>query len=316
MITMGPDTSRRQFIAGLMKGGGAIFCGIAGCTGPSRRRETGDLRGLPQGLKISCSSLGFADMKWDEALEAMRDLGFRHADLAMFEGWVHINPSELVEPEEHGKAVRATCSRLGIEPIALHGNFAGGLTNPDAEVRRRILTHFERVARCAETAGIPLVNVQPGAFLKDRTREECIANAVETLRGMLRITMDRKLILTFENHAGSIGEQPGDALRILEGVPGLRLDYDPSHVVCSSIPLERTLPLLRYVAHVGIRNARPGSYNEPIRGDSLDYDLGAFLAAFRRAGVNAFVSVEYYEPRMRENIPKLKSILEGHGLPA
>jgi len=39
-------------------------------------------------------------------------------------------------------------------------------------------------------------------------------------------------------------------------------------------------------------------------------DITDFLKALRDAKVAAFVSVEYYEPKMRDHIPPLKHILE------
>lgn len=310
--------TRREAVAGIA----AFASAWIGGSGRLLAEEPAPVAGMPRGLKLSCSSLAFSDLAWQKALEEIKKLGFRYADLAMFEGWCHVSPSMLSEPERHGRMIAEVCKKLGIVPIAIHANFNPnqapkfpGLTTPDAAARAKILDQFERVAVCARTAGVPLVNVQPGAFVEKTPRKECLDRAAELLAKMVKIAGNRGLVLTFENHAGSIAQEPADALALLEAAPGLRLDYDPSHVVACSIPVERTIPLMKYVAHVGIRNAKAGSYNEPIREEKLSYALEPFLDAFRAAKVNAFVSVEYYEPRMREYLAPLKAILERAGVP-
>jgi sugar phosphate isomerase/epimerase len=273
------------------------------------------------GLKLSCSSLAFSDMTWDAALAEIKKLGFRYADLAMFEGWTHVFPSTLAEPEAHGKKIAEVCERLGIEPIAIHANFVlgdpaqfPGLTVPDPAARKTILTHFERVVTCARTAEIPLVNVQPGKLIEGVARETCFKNAKDMLTQMHAIAARRGLVLSFENHRGSIGERPEDAQEILDAVPGLRLDYDISHVMASSISLEETHELWRHIAHVGVRNAKPDCHDEPVRDGKLDYPIKPFLDAFNERKVNAYVSVEYFDPAKRSSIAPLKAILEAEGV--
>ena len=273
------------------------------------------------GLKLSCSSLGFTDLTWDAALAEIQKLGFRYVVLAMFEGWAHVFPSTLADPEGHGKKIAAVCDQLKIEPIAIHANFAlgdrnqfPGLTIADPAARKTILAHFERVVSCARAAEIPLVNVQPGKFIDNVPRETCIKNAIELLTQMHAMATRRGLLLSFENHSDTIGHDPKDALAILEGVPGLRLDYDVSHVTANSFSIEQTGSLLKHVAHVGVRNAKPGSHNEPIKDGKLLYAIKPFVDAFREKNVKAYVSVEYYQPEMRGSIAPLKAILEQEGI--
>jgi len=279
---------------------------------------------MPAGLKLSCSSLAFSDMEWDAALAEIKKLGFRYADLAMFEGWTHRPfPSMLTDPDGHAKKIVAACGKLEIEPIAIHAEFVlgdrqtfPGLTVPDAAARKTILIQFERVVSCARAAEIPLINVQAGKFIDGTPRETCLKNAIDLLTQMHAMAARRGLTLSFENHSGTIAELPEDALRILTDVPGLRLDFDPSHIVRNSISPEATVSLMKHVAHVGIRNAKPGDYNLPIKDGKLYFDIKPFLAAFQEKAVKAFVSIEYYEPSMRDNIPKLKQILEAEGIAA
>ncbi len=275
------------------------------------------------GLRQSCSSLAFSDRTWEAALAEIRRLGFRYAELAMFEGWTHVGPSRLSEPEAHGRKIAAACHRLGLVPVALHANFAlaepkpwPGLTVADPAARRTLIEQFEHVLICAEAASVPLINVQPGSWLKDVPHAPSLQHAAATLRAFQERAEHAGVHLSFENHTGSIAEQPDDALALLEAVPGLGLDLDLSHVVANRLTLERIQPLLKHVVHADVRNARPGDYNAPVNGDHLDYDLGVFLDVLQDLKPVMYLSVEYYEPKMQPQIAPLKTILEHEGVAA
>src|SRR5437867_3672467 len=172
---------RREVLRGAMAGAALFLNG----GGPLLCDEPLKIRRQPSGLKLSCSSLAFSDKTWDSALEEIKKLGFRYADLAMFEGWTHVSPSELSDPEAHGKKIAAACEKLLVEPIAVHASFSPpglkgfpGLTAPDPKARKTVLEHFHRVVLCARTAEVPLVNVQPGKFIEGLSREACLKNAV------------------------------------------------------------------------------------------------------------------------------------------
>jgi sugar phosphate isomerase/epimerase len=305
--------SRRDFLRS-----SAAIALAGGLSDPAKRTDQLALeRRQPAGLKIACSSLAFADLKWDEALEEIKKLGFRYAELAMFEGFAHVNPSMLADPDVHAKRIATICSRLEIEPIAIHANFVlgdpnqfPGLTTPDAAARKTILAQFERIVLCAKTAEIPLIHLMPGRLIESLSPEACFKNACDVLTQMHALVARRGLLLAFKNHTGSIGQSPEDAQRILDKVPGLRLDYDLSHVVANQYSLEQTEPLMKYIAHVSMHNAKPGNHDLPLQNGELNYPLHPFLHTFRREKVNAYVSVECSSPAHRANITGLKAILQ------
>ena len=284
---------------------------------PVYSNQTALERRQPQGLKAACSSLAFCDLKWDEALEEIKKLGFRHAELAMFEGFAHVNPSALTDPDAHAKKIIAACTRLDIEPIAIHANFVlgdpnqfTGLTTPDAAARKTVLAQFERVVACARIAEIPLIHLAPGRVAEAMSPDVAIKNACDVLTQMHALVARRGLMLAIKNQTGCIGQDPEEALRILEKVPGLRLDYDLSHVVANQYSVEQTDSLMKYVAHVSVRNAKPGNSNIAIEDGDLSYPVHPFIECFRRRKVNAYVSVEYSSPALRSNIPAMKAILQ------
>jgi sugar phosphate isomerase/epimerase len=308
--------SRRKFL-----GFGAAVAAARSLALPPVGNQTALERKQPVGLKLSCSSLAFSDMKWDEALEQIKVLGFRYASLAMLEGWAHINPSVLSDPESHGKKVAAAATRLGIEPTVIHANFVlgdaqlfPGLTTPDAAARKTVLAQFERVVTVARTAEVPLIIVTPGRFVETLSEDACLKNACDVLTQMHALAARRGLLLAFRNQSGSIGQNPHDAQKILDNVPGLRLDYQICHVVANQYSMEQTEPLMKHIAHVGVRNAKPGEHDLSLENDQLSYPIQPFFDMFRRQRVQAFVSVECWRPKDRSDIPALKAILERVGV--
>ena len=134
------------------------------------------------------------------------------------------------------------------------------------------------------------------------------------LNAMLALAARRGLLLSVENHSGSIAQDPSDAERILEDVPGLGLDYDMAHAISNSISLGQVTPLIKHIVHVGVRNAKPGDFNVSTTDLRLDFELGPQLNALRAANVNAYVSVDYFRPSERASLTPLKNILEGAGV--
>lgn len=297
---------------------------LAGMLSPrSRNSDQSALeRRQPTELNLSCSCLAFTDLKWEESLEEIKSLGFRFAELAMSEGLGHVSPSALGDPEVHAKKIIASCSRIAVEPIAIEANFVlgapnqfPGITTPDAAARKTILAQFERVVACARVAEIPLVIVQAGRLVDSVSVDTCFKNACDVLLQMHALVARRGLMLAIKNQTGSIAQEPDDCQKILERVPGLRIDYDMGYVVANQQSIEQTEPIMKHIAHVAIRNAVPGDYGVSLRDGELSYSVHPFLSALRRERVNAYLSVQSGQVSRQANIAGIKSILEQEGIP-
>jgi sugar phosphate isomerase/epimerase len=82
---------------------------------------------------------------------------------------------------------------------------------------------FKAVVRLAVRLRARLVNLMAPSLKADR------ADQVAKLVRLQSIAAQSKIILTAETHCGQITEQPADALRLCQDVPGLALTLDPSH---------------------------------------------------------------------------------------
>ena len=70
---------------------------------------------------IACSSLTFCNRPLAGAPRGVSDLGFRNVDLAVFEGWAHVQPSDLIAGYDGvARMVRAELTRNELSVLALN----------------------------------------------------------------------------------------------------------------------------------------------------------------------------------------------------
>ncbi len=263
-------------------------------------------------MKLACSTLAFANIPLASALREVRDLGFGWVDIACFEGWAHLNPSEMVGREESvGQDLKILLESFRLKPSALHSSTSlrpSVITSSEEE--QRVIVEVEALLQVAQVSHTPLVNIQLGPWPQERSRQEVLDFLVHLLRLLVSKAQSAGVELSFEAHSGAVGERPEEALYLLEHCPGLGLDYDPTHFVAQGIPLEETQPLIPYVKHLGIRNARPGNYNLSLIADHLDYDMSWLMNALQEVGYQGVLAVEYYVPNVYPSVRKLAYLLE------
>ena len=83
------------------------------------------------------------------------------------------------------------------------------------------------------------------------------------------------------------------ARELLARCPGLMLTYDPSHYIAERIPVSETLDLLDHAAHIHLRNARPGHFQERMRKGRLD--VGWMVDQVLASGYRGAISIEYIQ---------------------
>ncbi len=106
----------------------------------------------------------------------------------------------------------------------------------------------------------------------------------------------------------------------MSGCPGLRLASAPSHYIAEEIPIGETLDLLAHTAHVHLRNARVGHFQETMAKGLLDVPW--VVDRILDAGYEGAVSIEYIEDcgaiaegyEVRDEVLALREILAAKGL--
>ena len=230
------------------------------------------------------STLTFSRAPLAEALRGVAGLGFTAVELAALEGWAHVAPSRLLDdfPGELER-VRQTLSASGLRPVAING----GLGAAEArEVARRARALF----RLALGLGVSVVTMPAGPA------EAGLDAAADHLRPLVEEATRYGVVLSVETHMGAVTEEPAAAAALCRMLPGLRLTLDPSHYWAGPARgrgWEATLP---YVAHVHLRDAGLGGWEEiqvwPGRGA---VDFATVDSALRRTGYTGARAVEYID---------------------
>lgn len=196
--------------------------------------------------RTAASALAFSKLPLEEALERIARLGFPYVDLAVHEGWAHLNPSEVAQDVGGTlRRVRAALARTGVVPVSL--NVGLGTSDPDEEERRLVA-----VAKLARELGVRTLTL-PTARKGTPVEQE-----VRRLQRLTQALKPHDVQLTIETHIGQVTEDPGAAAQIARSVPGLGLTLDPSHYYAGPAQgsgLEEVLP---FVSHVHLRDAGSG----------------------------------------------------------
>jgi sugar phosphate isomerase/epimerase len=185
-------------------------------------------------------------------------LEFGQIDLALYQGWAHINPSDLAdggnERVQH-EAERVT--RL-IEQHRMRGvsSVNVGLIRGESSVeeeRRRLVA----VCALAIALGVPIVTI------RGSKRGIPIEYEERRLATLYPVAAEQGLDLSLEMHNNEVPELPSIAVRLCEAVPGLGLTLDTSHLYGGPNQGADFSMVFPFVKHVHLRDA--GSVKEQLQ---------------------------------------------------
>lgn len=272
-------------------------------------------------MYIACSCLACDSSRFptlESAVEKIRELGFNVFDLDVLEGWQHIDPSELTESREEW--IGRINDLLGEgEMIVSSLNCSPGipLTAPRREQFQIYKRRFDAVLDLADSVLAQNITLQPGTPAEGQSRREAMKILHRHLADLADMARSEPVDISIEPHAGSIIEKPEDALALVEDLaPGFSITYDPSHFVMQGIPLQETIPLLRYVSHVHVRNASRGKMQQTMEAGTVDFEwLVHHLETARYSGALAIEYFGDFDPEFK-NVRALRDRLVELGVGA
>lgn len=235
-------------------------------------------------MRIAGSSLLYSRLSFEESCRRLSALGFDAVDVALQEGWAHVDPSSVVGAvAETADDVEAVCRSAGLDPVAL--NVDAGDVTLATEVDR-----VEAVVELASALDIGVVTL-PAAGVDASLADDC-----SRFRTLVDLTDGTDVTLTVETHWGTLTEDPVTAAKYAGEVPGLRYTLDPGHFVAGEHPTDDPWrELLDDVAHVHVRQAGSGWDEIQLPPDAGDLDVQSFLRSLRRAGYDGVLTVEYID---------------------
>ena len=247
-------------------------------------------------MRIAGATFSFGDLTLEESVEVVKDIGFDLVDVgAGWDNYHQVMPQEAVDdPDGQAERLRRVMDQNGIgicELFIMH--FGKPINHPDPEVRRWTLGMFEGITAFAEKAGFESVMMIPGPVHDElgQTPHQAFDTAVEVLRAMVATAEDRGLLCNIEPCFGSIAQQPAEAIRLVEAVPGLGLTLDYAHQVQLGLSQEEIEVLHPYARHLHAKQSAPGAFQA--RPDEGVIDFDRIIRKLRSDAYEGVVCVEF-----------------------
>jgi sugar phosphate isomerase/epimerase len=121
--------------------------------------------------------------------------------------------------------------------------------------------------------------------------EQTFAAVVDNLRAAYAAVAAEGAELLVEAQRGAAISSPQDTARLLDALPGLRLNHDPGQFACLGYEQASYEPLYPRTAHIHMRQARPGALQETLEAGSIDWRR--VVRGLQAAGFHGVYAMEY-----------------------
>lgn len=229
-------------------------------------------------MKIAMSSLLFSNLKLENALKQLAEMGYGYVELGALQDWCHVQPKEVLEnPEKMYGELTELLDKSSLEAVAFNSNMGN-----------EELDRFDALAFLAHRLHIPLITVPSGP------NTSSIDNEIKRLKPLLNTADKYSIQLTVESHVGALTEQPEQAHKLLKELPELGLTLDVAHYYCNGTE-EEADKLLPYVKHIHFRDCGRGWTNIQLPYGKGKLDMKYWIQALKNAGYNGNIGIEYID---------------------
>lgn len=260
-------------------------------------------------MAIACATSLFCRSSLEEALSGIRGLAFDKIDLAMIDGWIHVNTTDLAHDYQGTLArVDSLLQKYELTPILVNMGVSSQLHDRSPEGKSKRQAETEALIRFMNHYGIAVSAVQPRTPDPSRPRGEVLRDSAATMRDLVAMAKGTGVTFALECHVRSIVETMAEAQEMMRLVPELAIAYDPTHQVMQGVPLSDTLPLLERAAYVALRDACPGHGQASYGEGTVDFDW--ILRRLKERGYQGHFSVEYLAEKgedLREDVLQMKA---------
>lgn len=222
-----------------------LAMGALALTGPSLRAPVAAASGS---LSLGFSLYGMKTVPVDQALQTCADIGYRHVELALNDGFPTA-PDVFSAADRNAVAARLRQLRLDLPCLMINAS----LTSSE-EAHARALTLIGQAATLARElvpAAPPILETVLGG--KPSLWEDQKAGMVERLRDWARAAEKAGTTIAVKAHAGSAVNSPDRLLWLLDqvGSPAIQVTYDYSHFELQGLGMEESmralLPRTRFI---------------------------------------------------------------------
>ena len=253
-----------------------------------RASDVADTHATAMPNHVIISSLGWSKQPLEAAIDAVAALDMGQVDLALHEGWAHLNPSDLVAAGEQGvrraaERIRARIERNGMKRVTACNV---GLRADDRETQRRRL---EAVCDLAAALEVPVITI--GAARRGTPVEEEVAR----LQALVPVAAERGVALTVETHTNQVAELPDVAVQLCQAVEGLGLTLDASHYYAGPNQGADFSAVFPYVKHVHLRDAGSDWEHIQMPAGSGKVEFRAIVEGLHAVGYAGKFAIEYID---------------------
>jgi sugar phosphate isomerase/epimerase len=211
------------------------------------------------------------DMPLAAAMERLAELEFTAVELDVHEQGGHLRPAEVAADPEGAIAACSDLQRL--RPVAV--SFAA----PETPL---VYDHFQACCRLAKSLGVVTMVVEASELGTPFNGE------IERLRKLAGIAAGYGSIVAVRTAAGRMTQDAETTASLCRNVPGLGVALDPSHFIFGSKKPVSWEPILKYVAHVHLRDTKPDVFQVRIGQGGVEY--GKLVAQLERVGYTRALS--------------------------
>ena len=253
-------------------------------------------------MKLACALFSFSLLTPEQAAQLVKLLGFRYADLGTQVDRPAGVPGPAIEgnPPKMAERLKRLAGENDLAFTDMLSFFDQPANSPDPAARAANARRLAAYLSLCQQAAIPGLTLLPGVLWPALGFERSYDLARAELAGFTAMAHDAGVRLSIEAHYESIVEDPVQACRLLQEVPGLKATLDYSHYVVAGRDPATAHPLIPYTAHVHARQARPGQMQAIWQEGTIDFrDV---LDRLRAAGYAGYFCVEYvHTPRWNNN---------------
>jgi len=238
---------------------------------------------MPNNLILG-STIVFAPLSIDEALEGLAEVGYRNCEIGAVKGWFeHIDPDTVSGAELN--RIQTKLSDLGLNPVSISGHTQ--LQTDEGKER------FGRVIDIADFLGMSIVNTFTGDAKTEEEREAYFANVAELCDKAA--SKGLKIGMETDSNMLPTAKVGVDILARIDRPGILGFNYDPGNVVyyTGADPVEAIDYALPQLVHFHFKDkiGGEGVFNFPPPGDG-ELDMFALLAKLNAAGYEGPISAE------------------------
>lgn len=235
---------------------------------------------------VIVSTLNWSEQPLEDAVANVAALDFGQIDLALHEGWAHINPSDLAgggaeRVKREAGRLRGLIARHGMKRIT---SFNVGLKGGDLDDHRRRLGAVCDLARALDVTVLTLMSAPWGSPFEAE---------VSRLAALVPVAGERGVQLTVQTHNAQLPATAEAAVRLCEAVPGLGVTLDPSHLYAGPNRGAGFALLLPYVKLVHLRDGTVDHLQVPAGTGSVDF--GRLAAALHRLEYGGKFVIKYVD---------------------